>query len=357
MERTDYTKEYKSVAEQFAIIGEVKEICPYGEGHINVTYLVTTDKKRYIMQKMNTRVFPDSVSLMKNICAVTQYLKAQGVETLNVVPTKEGQPFLQADANWRVYDFIENTVTYQTAPNERVFANSGKAFGEFQNYLAGFDAAILSDIIPQFHDTPKRFRDFKAALEADKCGRAKDCKSEIEFVLSHGETYGVVMEALADGSLPLRVTHNDTKLNNILMDERTDEARAVIDLDTVMPGSMLFDFGDSIRFGASTAAEDEKDLEKVHFSLELFRAYAEGFCSAVQQSISPREKELLPYGAYLMTIECGMRFLTDYLAGDVYFAIKYEDHNLVRARTQFALAGEMEKSFSAMAQIIAKIIP
>ena len=352
----DYTKEYKHIAERFAIIGEVQEICPYGEGHINVTYLVTTDKKRYIMQKMNTNVFPNSVNLMKNICAVTEYLRAQGVETLNVVPTKEGKPFLQVDANWRVYDFIEDTVTYQTAPNGEVFANSGRAFGEFQNYLAGFDASILCDIIPSFHDTPKRFRDFMAALEADQFGRAKDCNAEIEFILAREATFGTAMEELANGTLPLRVTHNDTKLNNILMDARSDKARAVIDLDTVMPGSMIFDFGDSIRFGASTAAEDEKDLDKVHFSLELFRAYAEGYCSAVKQSITPREAELLPYGAYLMTIECGMRFLTDYLAGDTYFATKYEGHNLVRTRTQLKLAEEMEKAFPAMAKIVSEII-
>ena len=164
------------------------------------------------------------------------------------------------------------------------------------------------------------------------------------------------MEGLADGSIPLRVTHNDTKLNNILMDAETDMARAVIDLDTIMPGSMLFDFGDSIRFGASTAAEDEKDLDKVHFDIELFRAYAEGYCSAVKSSITAKEAELLPYGAYLMTIECGMRFLADYLSGDTYFATKYEGHNLVRCRTQIRLASEMEASFDAMGKIIKEIL-
>ena len=353
---TDYTKELKGIAERFAIAGEVQDIRPCGQGHINASYLVTTDKAQYLMQKMNLNVFPDPVKLMKNIWAVTEYLKAQGVETLNFVLTKEREPFLRADGNWRMYNFIDDAVTYQTSPSAEVFANSGRAFGEFQNYLSGFDASVLFEIIPKFHDTPKRFRDFKAALEADKCGRAKDCKPEIEFILSHEPTYGIAMEGLADGTLPLRVTHNDTKLNNILMDAKTGKARVVIDLDTVMPGSMIFDFGDSIRFGASTAAEDEKDLEKVHFSLELFRAYAEGFCSAVKASITPREKELLPYGAYLMTIECGMRFLTDYLAGDTYFATKYEGHNLIRARTQLKLAGEMEKAFPQMAEIISKII-
>ena len=353
---TDYTKELKGIAERFAIVGDVQDIRPCGQGHINASYLVTTDKAQYLMQKMNTKVFPDPVKLMKNIWAVTEYLKAQGVETLNFVLTREGERFLREDGSWRMYVYIDGVVTYQVSPSMEVFANSGRAFGEFQNHLAGFDASVLYEIIPRFHDTVKRFHDFKAALEADICGRAKDCKPEIDFILAHEATYGTATEDLKCGTLPLRVTHNDTKLNNILMDAETGQARAVIDLDTVMPGSMLFDFGDSIRFGASTAAEDERDLEKVHFSLELFRAYSEGFCSAVRKSITPRERELLPYGAYLMTVECGMRFLTDYLAGDTYFATKYPDHNLVRARTQIKLAGEMEQKFSEMSEIISEII-
>ena len=346
--------DYKSIANRFCIEGNVLEIAPYGEGHINLTLLVTTDKKRYIMQKMNTKVFSDPDSLMANICGVTEHLTARGIETLNVVPTKDGQPFLKEEECYRVYDFIENTVTYQKVTDKEVFKNSGKAFGEFQNYLAEFDASKLTETIKRFHDTPKRFADFKAALDADKLGRAKECAEEIAFVLSHGDTYGKVVDGLKDGSLPLRVTHNDTKLNNILMDEKTNTARAVIDLDTVMPGSMLYDFGDSIRFGASTAAEDEKDLDKVHFSLALFEAYTKGYLSAVKESITEKEKELLPYGAYLMTIECGMRFLTDYLSGDTYFATKYAGHNLVRCRTQIRLAKEMEENFAKMSTIVEK---
>ena len=352
----DYMKEYGEVAAKFCLQGEVTEICPYGEGHINLTLLVTTTEKRYILQKMNTRVFPDPDKLMANICGVTEHLRARGIETRNVVPTKDGKPFLKETECYRGYDFIENTVTYQTASDINVFRNSGKAFGEFQNYLAEFDASKLTETIKRFHDTPNRFENFKAALEADAFDRAKDCKEEIEFILSHENTYGIAMAGLKDGTLPLRVTHNDTKLNNILMDEKTGEARAVIDLDTIMPGSMLFDFGDSIRFGASTAAEDEKDLSKVHFDINLFKAYAEGYCGAVKDSITNREAELLPYGSYLMTIECGMRFLTDYLAGDTYFATKYEGHNLVRCRTQIRLASEMEAQFEEMKKIIFAIL-
>lgn len=348
--------EYMVAAKAFALDGEIVSIEPYGEGHINVTMLVTTTKKRYIMQKMNTKVFTDPDSLMENICGVTQHLSSKGIETLNVVPTKDGQPFLKSDACYRVYDFIENTVTYQTVTDREIFKNSGAAFGEFQNYLAEFDASKLTETIKRFHDTPKRFADFKAALQADAFDRAKECQEEIAFILSHENTYGIAMSGLKDGSLPLRVTHNDTKLNNILMDAESGKARAVIDLDTIMPGSMLFDFGDSIRFGASTAAEDEKDLEKVHFDISLFKAYAEGYCGAVKDSITDKEAELLPYGAYLMTIECGMRFLTDYLSGDTYFATKYPGHNLVRCRTQIRLASEMEAQETEMKKIIAEIL-
>lgn len=350
-------KEFKSVCEKFALKGNVLSVEPYGEGHINLTLLVTTDERRYIMQKMNTNVFPDTDGLMANICAVTEYLGEKGVETLCVIPTLKGERYhADESGKYRVYDFIENTVTYQKVANKEVFKNSGAAFGEFQNHLAGFDASCLTEVIARFHDTPNRFENFKKALEADAFGRAKDCAPEIDFVLAHGDTYGKVMEGLRDGTIPLRVTHNDTKLNNILMDEKTDMARAVIDLDTIMPGSMLFDFGDSIRFGASTAAEDEKDLTKVHFDIELFRAYAEGYCGAVKASITEKEAELLPYGAYLMTVECGMRFLTDYLSGDTYFATKYEGHNLVRCRTQLKLAGEIEASFGAMGEIVKEIL-
>lgn len=347
--------EYIEIANMFAICGEVLEIVPYGEGHINVTMLVTTTEKRYLLQKMNTRVFPNSDGLMNNICRVTRYLSEKGVETITVIPTKNGEDYLKGEDCYRVYAFNEGTVTFQTVDDARVFKNVGRAFGEFQNHLAEFDASVLTEPIKDFHNTPKRFADFKTALEKDAFGRASSCKEEIEFILSRENTFGVVTDALANGDLPTRVTHNDTKLNNILMDSETGEARAVIDLDTIMPGSMLYDFGDSIRFGASTAKEDETDLSKVHFDISLFKAYAEGYYGAVKESITEREKELLPYSAYLLTMECGMRFLTDYLSGDTYFATKYDKHNLVRCRTQLRLASEIETQLDEMKKIIYSI--
>ena len=345
------------VLDNFNIEGKVKDVCRYGEGHINITYLVTTDKKRYILQRINDTVFPDTDGLMKNICGVTEHLKKRGIETLNVVNTKDGKTYYKGEEPYRVYDFIENTVVYQMADDVEMFKNSGAAFGEFQNYLADYDASTLTEIIPRFHDTPKRFSDFKASLKADVMGRAAECKKEIDFVLSLENTYSTAIDDLKSGALPLRVTHNDTKLNNVLIDAITKKARAVIDLDTVMPGSTLYDFGDSIRFGASTAGEAEENLDKVHFDINKFKAYAEGFCSAVKETMTEREKELLPYGSYLMTIECGMRFLADYLAGDVYFRVdkKGDKKNLIRSRTQFKLAAEMRENFGKCGKIISDI--
>ena len=279
------------IASHFALEGNIVSVEPYGDGHINTTYLVVTDGPRYILQRMNTSIFPDTVNLMRNVELVTSALKARGKETLDIVPTTSGATWEEIDGGaWRVYKFIEHTVSYNLVPNPDVFREAGRAFGDFQNFLSGFDAGRLTETIAHFHDTPHRFEDFKAALAADKLGRAASCQPEIDFYLAHADQYATVMDGLKDGSIPLRVTHNDTKLNNILMDATTGKARAIIDLDTIMPGSMLFDFGDSIRFGASTALEDEKDLDKVHFSTELFRAYAEGFvgsCAAASPSARP----------------------------------------------------------------------
>ncbi len=348
---TDYKLDLLPIIDEFNIEGTVVSVEPYGDGHISSTFLVTTDRKHYILQKINTFVFKNVEQLMKNICGVTDYLDSIGVETQKVVRTKNGDAYIEKDGCFRIYSFVEDTVTYQTVTDAEVFCSCGAAFGEFQKQLSYFNASELAETIPDFHNTPKRYENFLQAVEADVCGRAKNVQAEIDFFISHKDTYSKIVEGLSDGSIPIRVTHNDTKLNNILMDATTDKARAIIDLDTVMPGSLLYDFGDSIRFGASTAAEDEQDLDKVHFDISLFEAYARGFCTEVKDSLTAREAELFPYSAYLITAECGMRFLTDYLSGDTYFSVKYPEHNLVRARTQIKLASEMEASLDKMLEI------
>ena len=351
-----YIKECNAF-EYFITEGELVHLAPYGEGHINSTFLVETTKKKYILQKINTVVFKKPENVMGNILLVTEFIKSKGAQSLTVIMTKDNKPMaVMDDGCYRLYDFIDDSLTLQKAENAEDFRNAGYSFGEFQNSLSDFDAGTLFETIERFHDTPKRYNDFKASVKNNKSGRLSTCEEEVRFVMDREDTYSEIVSGLKDGTIPLRVTHNDTKLNNILMDPITRKGKAVIDLDTVMPGSMLYDFGDSIRFGASTAAEDEKDLSKVHFDIELFKAYAEGFCSAVKDSITPRERELLPYSAYLMTMECGMRFLADYIDGDTYFATKYPEHNLVRCRTQFALAYEMQQKMDEMRKIVDEIL-
>lgn len=351
----DFTKEFE-LLKNFKIEGELKEISYYGEGHINVTMLVVTSMKKYILQKINTTVFKSPENVMDNILAVTEHLNKKGILSLKVIKTVDDKPFLKCnDGAYRVYDFIDNSVTYQRAETKEVFRNSGYSFGEFQNFLDDFDASVLYETIPNFHNTPVRYENFKKAVSENKSGRLQECQNEVKFVNDRADTYDRIVKAMNEGSVPLRVTHNDTKLNNILMDPESAKGKAVIDLDTVMPGSMLYDFGDSIRFGASTAAEDEKDLDKVNFDIDLFKAYAEGFLSALKDKITEKEKELLPYSAYLMTIECGMRFLSDFIDGDTYFATKYPEHNLVRCRTQFKLAKQMQEREAEMLEIVNEI--
>ena len=251
-------------------------------------------------------------------------------------------------------DFVEDTVCLQQVQSAEDFYQSAVAFGNFQHQLADYPAHTLHETIPHFHDTPKRFADFQRAVAEDRMGRAAQVQREIEFVRAREADYHIMVDLLAAGKLPLRVTHNDTKLNNILFDKTTGEGLCVIDLDTVMPGLAANDFGDSIRFGANHCAEDEADLSKVNFSMELFEIYTKGFLQAAGDAFTPLEKQTLPWGAKLMTMECGMRFLADYLEGDHYFHINYETQNLNRARTQFKLTADMERNWDAMQKVIEK---
>ena len=329
----------------------------YGFGHINVTYLVVTESgRRYILQKINNSIFKDVAGLMGNIAAVTKYLRKivtdpRGVLTL--VPTKDGKDYLEYEDGsfWRVYDFVEQSLCLQAPETPEDFYQSAVAFGNFQQQLKDFPAETLCEVIPNFHNTVDRYRIFKEALAADVCGRAASVKAEIDFALAREQKAGTLVNMLAEGKLPLRVTHNDTKLNNVMLDEATRKPLCVIDLDTTMPGLSLYDFGDSIRFGAATAAEDEKDLDKMVMDLSLFETYAKGFLS-VCPGLTENERDMLPMGAKLMTLECGVRFLTDYLSGDTYFATHYEGQNLDRCRTQFKLVADMESKWEEMKRIV-----
>ena len=329
----------------------------YGCGHINETYLVVTESgRRYILQKISNRAFTDVAGLQENIAAVTEFLHTQTNDpygALTLIPTDEGKMWLHwgENSDWRVYDFIEGSVCLQKPETAEDFYQSAIAFGTFQQQLAGFPAHTLHETIKNFHNTPDRYRIFKEVLAKDVMGRAKDVQPEIEFVLAHEEVGSRLVGLLNAGKLPLRVTHNDTKLNNVMLSETERKPLCVIDLDTTMPGLSAYDFGDSIRFGAATAAEDEKDLSKVTMSLDLFRTFTRGFLKACP-GLTEAEREALPLGAMTMTLECGVRFLTDYLDGDHYFGIHYPDHNLDRCRTQFKLVTDMETKWDEMMKIV-----
>ena len=341
----------------FALEGEPLSCERYGMGHINRTFLVVTDAPhRYILQRLSREAFHDIPGLMENVRAVTEYLARQTDDPrscLHLIPTKEGGCW-HRDAEgeyWRVYDFVEDSLCLQAAESPEDFYQSAVAFGSFQRMLRDFPAGTLHETIPAFHNTPDRYRKFDAALRADPLGRAAGVAREIDFVLTRREEAGTLQKLREEGTLPLRVTHNDTKLNNVMLDARTRRALCVIDLDTVMPGLAAYDFGDSIRFGASTAAEDEQDLDRVRMDLELYRTFARGFVPACG-GLTDAELDSLPWGARLMTLECGLRFLTDYLNGDVYFSVAFPEHNLVRARNQFRLVEDMEAKWEDMRRIV-----
>ncbi len=352
------------IANRFQLEGRAVSAEVHGEGHINDTFLVRTDAgKNYILQRINTTVFKNADALMNNVILVTDFLKEKIArvggdplrETLSVICKREGGAlYREGEDCWRVYNFIDGAVTIQTCENEEQFYASACAFGHFQKLLADFPADTLYESIPNFHNTKSRYLDFEEAVSRDVCGRAALVAEEIAFVRSRKSFAAVLVDMQESGELPLRVTHNDTKLNNVLLDGKTMLPLAVVDLDTVMPGLSVNDFGDSIRFGATYAAEDEQDLEKVKFEISLFECYTRGFLGECGALLTDNEKKMLPVGAIMMTFECGMRFLTDYLNGDTYFKIHRENHNLDRCHTQFKLAAEMEKSRELMDAVVRK---
>lgn len=345
-----------NICGKFQTKGAALSCEPYGNGHINATYLVKTDEEQYILQRINHHIFQDVPGLMRNVERVTAFLAEKDPDprhSLHLVPAKDGAAYVEAEGEfYRMYDFVHDSICLDAPETDEDFYQSAVAFGSFQRQLADFPANELSETIPRFHDTPNRYRALRAAIEKDALGRAASCREEIEFALTREADAAVMMNLLAAGELPLRVTHNDTKLNNVMLDAKTRKPLCVIDLDTVMPGLAANDFGDSIRFGANTGAEDEKDLTKISLSLARYEAFARGFLEACGMALTPKEIETLPWGAKLMTLECGVRFLTDYLEGDTYFRIHRPEHNLDRTRTQFALVADMEKKWTQMCDIV-----
>lgn len=355
----------EDVLRQFQIPEEILDIKPYGNGHIHGTYRVKAKDgagtPSYILQQINTHIFQNPEQLMENIYQVTACLQKKvhtnvNRRVLRLIPTRDGKWCCVDERNrtWRMFWFIEDSVCYEQADTSKIFEQSGYAFGEFQFLLADFPVEKLSETIPDFHNTPKRYAKLIEAAKQDVCGRKQEVSAELAFLQEREADCHYFMKLVEAGKMPVRVTHNDTKLNNVLFDKRSQEVLCVIDLDTVMPGLVAFDFGDAIRFGASTGAEDEKNLEKIFCSLELFEAYLKGFLRGTQGSLTVEEVQTLPMGAKVMTLESAIRFLTDYLEGDVYFKTQYEGQNLDRCRTQIKLMTDMEKKWTQIQEIVKK---
>lgn len=351
----------------FKFKGELKDVIQLHDGHINDTYLfvfVEEDdhENKYLVQVLNTYVFKDPDSLMKNVVGVTDYLHDMVIknggdperESLYVFFTKDNKSYYTDSQGkcWRCYNYIYNAHTCQAPDCEKTAYNAAKAFGKFQRMLADYPGETLAETIPNFHNTVSRIADFKKALADNISGRADQVTKEAEFILAREKDCSILLDLLKEGKLPLRVTHNDTKLNNVMFDDETGEGICVVDLDTVMPGLSLYDFGDSIRFTANTAAEDETDLSKVHVNLAYFKAYTMGYLSTAGESLTAEEIKYLPFSAKLMALEVGMRFLGDFINGDVYFKTAYPEHNLHRSRTQLKLVEEIEKHMGEMEDIV-----
>lgn len=346
----------KNAVTHFPIDGEPTEYRQISTGHINRTFFVTTDNgSKYVLQSVNSYVFPNVDAVMDNIAMIGEYLKARPeleVPIISYIDTTEGRHWYDDGGGgcWRCYRFAEDSVCFSKADNTDMLSEAARAFGRFMEALSGFDASMLTETIKDFHNTPERYRQLEEAIKNNTAGRLENVMSETEFALSRKEKACRLHKMREEGILPLRVTHNDTKISNVLFNRYTGEAICVIDLDTVMPGLSAYDYGDAIRAGACACKEDEKEESKAYLDLELFRAFTKGYIEACP-SLSEAETEALPLGAYAMTAECGIRFLADYLNGDRYFSISYPEHNLDRARTQFSLLRDMEKHWDDMQRI------
>lgn len=360
----------QEICASFCIGGKYLGCRELTTGNINRTYQVHYVRegidKYYIVQRINKSVFKNPEQVMDNIVRVTAYVRENIVKkslstkrfVLRVFSGNDGRPFVIDNKGdyWRCYRFIADSVTYDSTDDLTVIENAGKAFGRFQNCLDGFDASSLYITIPDFHNTKKRYVDFHRAIESDSVGRVKSVGKEIEDILSFEEKATVLQGYLDAGNIPLRVTHNDTKCNNVCFDKVTGEALAVLDLDTVMPGAVAHDFGDAVRFIANTTVEDDPDTDKVALDLDKYEAFTKGFIPEVAHTLTDLEKETMNLGVLTMAVELATRFLTDYISGDTYFHVKYPGHNLDRARNQIALAKDILKKKEQIEKIYLKYI-
>lgn len=355
----------ENVVLAFDVDGKVKEYVPFGNGHINDTRLVTMESGvQYVLQRINKNVFKRPDLLMENYVGVTKFIRKKIEEmggdplreVLNAIPAKDGKPYIidEEGQYWRLLVYVTDSMSYDKVERPEQFYESAVSFGDFQYMLRDYPAATLHETIVNFHNTPDRYRQLMEAIEGDAKGRLAEVGAEVEFARARREFANTLEDAHKAGKLPLRVTHNDTKLNNILFDINTGRPLCVVDLDTIMPGYSVNDFGDSIRFGATTALEDETDLSKVNFDISLYELYVKGFIEGAKGGLTEGELEMLPIGAIMMTFECGMRFLADYLNGDTYFRVHRPSHNLDRCRNQFKLVADMEAHLDEMRAIVKK---
>ncbi|MCP3968478.1 MAG: aminoglycoside phosphotransferase family protein [Lentisphaerae bacterium] len=358
----------KRVKENFEILGDFVSAAPYGSGHINDTYRVVVDQGgtevHYIFQRINHNIFKDPPALMENIQRVTDHIFGKihdeaeaSRHSLYVIRALDGKPYYHdVDGNyWRAYIFVEKATTYDIIETEKQAFQAARAFGNFQKELVDIPGGRLHETIPDFHNTPKRVATLEAAVAEDVMGRAKDVQAEIDFVMKRKAETEILLDLNAQGLIPERITHNDTKLNNVMLDDKTGEGICVIDLDTVMPGLVHYDFGDMVRTSTSPAVEDEKDLSKVCMQFNMFEALLRGYLSTAQDFLTPTEREYLPFAGKLITLTIGIRFLTDYLQGDVYFKIHRERHNLDRCRTQFKLVESIEGQMDKIKELLNSI--
>ena len=346
------------IVNRFDISSPAINCVSYGNGHINSTFLVyTKGGKEYVLQKINSIVFKDVDLLMNNVYEVTRYLRKNGFESLHPVKTEDGKLYIEEENSfYRLYDYIEGTVCYEKVTNVMMIYNDAKAFGKLHKTLAKFDVSKIGEVIPDFHNTLKRYENLKDAIKEDKCGRVDTCLEEIETVEKYKDQYGKIIEGIKSGEISNAVTHNDPKINNVLFDKFSGEIRAVIDLDTVMPGSYLYDYGDALRSLFTGDNEDSEELNLLIADRTIFEGYTKGYLSEMKDILTPKEIEYLPFSVFLLSIECGMRFLEDYIRGDVYFKTKYYNHNLIRARTQLALAEDIYRNMDELTQIVNRLI-